>query len=360
MRTETNNRANPSASASDATGASWCATASDASASLLSALDATVTSEDVVVLGTGPAVPKDLIEVQDVGGIAYNPSTDETWSYTAAQRAALTARVAAGADNAQSKPIRGKVARRVIESLMGHGVKPLVKEGVNLSRVRTGVVILTEAVEGAEDCASNLERASSDEQVPSVRVPVGDGVTCALLVPTGRVSGPCIEKKAFLAMAKLYSATGEESIKMATFRGLFRGPNGRLAIRQYVSLDDALSALVGAGGVRTYSGDGGCVFVLPTADGNVIRALPENLREEARGLQTKFLRTYLDACTDAADTVYGGGKVATSVKAAEAVKTGYAYYAFLEKAGLSDLAEGAAIHGRLSALTSGFSPLKEG
>ena len=351
MRIDPNNDKS-SATPSPASG-TWALGLSAAAAALASVLDASVTEEDVVVLGKY-AVPGSLLNETPEGN-DYNPAADDTWSYSSAQKCALTRRAEAGVASGMTKPIKGVVAREIIEALVGFGaILHADKAGNSLSRVRSGVVALTLAVEGAEDCASNLSLAASEEQIPSITVPIPDSEERAkVLVPSGQISGPCIEWGAFKRLLRLLSATDKVSVKARAFQGLIRDANG-YKVTQFVALADIMDAIVQMG-VRTYAGHGEAQLVLPVANGNVIRAMPEAAREEARGLATKFVSAYREAVVEAIQTVLGGGKMRASVKAAEAVKTGAAYRALLIKAGQVGLAEGAQVHGHLAAITSNLS-----
>jgi len=350
MQTDTDKKTAPAAPVSRET--VWTSGFYSAASDVMVALDATVTDEVAVVLGD-VAVPSALLKMTPEG-TAFSPDADATWSYRAAQKGALTRRVERGDASPMSKPITGAVARSVIEALLGHGtILHADKSGNNLCRVRTDVVKLFPAVEGAEDCADNTAKASDgDSNAQPVWVPVPDSHKRArLYVPTGELSGPAIESSSFKRLLSLYSATDTVKSKMKTFMGIARVASGDVKVTSYITIEDALDVLM-AVGVRTYSGNAACAIVLPTVDKKVIEAMPKDLREEARAAGDKALAAYREACLEAANTILGGGKPRASVKAAQAVKTGEAFKALLIKGGQERLAEGAALHGRLAALTS--------
>ena len=341
----------------------WDAPVVPAAAAMLSALDAVVTSEGVTVLSAAAAIPADLDTAAAVG-VAW--SHGGSFSYRKPLREAIES-LDANAGMLKEHIRSSKPWGQTVGSVLGVNARTIAtKDGVSLSRIRDRVVVLDLLRAGAEDCAHNIELGSDAEAgVPSVKVQDDVHGLVPRYVPTGKISGPCIEAGAFRRCLNLFTVTGEESFKIATFKGLARtGKAGNLRMVDFVSMADAVRALASVG-VRTTGQTTKARLVVPTNNKRFHADLAEitdrALAEKIESMGKIQVQEYLKAATEGCRVYLGGASsLPAHTEAARKGATGAAYCTALREAGLGTLADAAEQYGVLGALTSGLTLAEEG
>lgn len=323
----------------------WSMPSSVAAPAMLAALDATITSDKAVVVGKY-AVPNNLA-IDSAVGIPWRIGRV---GYGPALRAAIKD-APKDAGMTLAMVTRHKELASAVAALVGVACdEKRDKDGISLSKVRTRVVHLTFKY-GGEDCFENLNIPATSENAVAETVETKDGPV-RLLVPSGKVSGPCLEASAFKSALKvLMPVTGKVKIPtFPTFTGLVRRGNG-VGVASFVEVGDAFKAIakIGIRAAGTEHSAGLCYARVNKKE--IHKACDEKRAAEIIALLEGSMSLVHDMQIAEIRTLLGGGKPCKKTQQATLVANGAAARRLMEKGGLADVAEAFASYGTISAET---------
>lgn len=177
---------------------------------------------------------------------------------------------------------------------------------------------------------------------PVMTVTIKDN-THTILRPTGKVVGMAIEWSAFRKALAMFTPDGTVSVKAPTVIGI--KPSGKsYAVTTYIALEDAIK-VVARLGLRTVNqpAEAGAL-ILPSIPKDVA-TLDDQTATKARAA----VKEYHGEIRAAVDTFMGGDAMPKVSEMAKAVAVGAYWEAVLTKDGRATLAQGARLHGTMSA-----------
>ena len=164
-----------------------------------------------------------------------------------------------------------------------------------------------------------------------------------ILRPTGKVIGMAIEWSAFRKALAMFAPAGAVSVKAPTVLGI--KPSGkRYTVTTYVALEDAIK-VVARLGLRTVNqpAEAGAL-ILPSIPKD-IATLDNQTAAKARAA----VKEYHAEIRAAVDTFMGGDAMPKVSEMAKAVAVGAYWESILTRDGRATLAQGARLHGTMSA-----------
>lgn len=177
---------------------------------------------------------------------------------------------------------------------------------------------------------------------PVMTVTIKDN-THTILRPTGKIVGMAIEWSAFRKALAMFAPDGAVSVKAPTVLGI--KPSGkRYAVTTYIALEDAIK-VVARLGLRTVNqpSEAGAL-ILPSIPKDVA-TLENQTAKKARAA----VKEYHGEIRAAVDTFMGGDAMPKVSEMAKAVAVGAYWESILTRDGRATLAQGARLHGAMSA-----------